>query len=398
MRVLIATLGTRGDVQPYIGLSQMLVAAGHSVTIATSMAHQHLIEGFHIHFSCIDETRDISAIQQVAERSGLKAIREGVRMLFDGMLQCHENLLEAAAGADLVIGHGWLGETESEICRKHFIRVGISPNVAEKVKAQATSFVQKLQIDIERAALNRMILKPYNDFLRKISFRTTDLTAVYEKPLFLPISKVLLDSNRLWNDRTYQSAYWYADYGGFTLPDDLNRLLSNGRKSVVLNLGSMMSGLRIDNGYIRGVFELANEMDFNLIWVGPHEFTDDYLSSDRFVAIEEVPLSALLPRADIAIHHCGLGTTSEVLRSGCPSIPVPFVIDQHDWAKRLIRIGAATAAIKPDQLNRGHLRRRLSWVFDDDKYAINARRTSDMVREEVATDQTIERIERICLK
>ena len=396
MRILIATVGTRGDIQPYIGLSQMLASAGHTVTIASSRTHQRLIEGFHIPFSCIDETGDSSAIQKVASKKGLNAVREGVRMLFDGMLQCHESLLEAAAGVDLIIGHGWLGEAESEICRKQFIRVGISPNIAEKVKDKATPLSERLRISLERAALDRMILKPYNEFLRNISFKTTDLKAIYEKPLFLPISKVLLDSMRLWNNRTYQSSYWYANYGGYTLPPDLNELLANGRKTVAVSFGSMMSGLKIDAGYIEDIYELAHQMDFNLIWVGPHSFSEHFLGSDRFLAVEELPLGSLLSRVDVVIHHCGLGTTSEVIRSGCPSIPVPFVIDQYDWAKRLVRTGAATKAMRPEHLAGTQLRKRLDLVFSNERYTENARRARETVLEEIETDQTVERIERIC--
>ena len=35
MRVLIVTLGSRGDIQPYVALGKGLQAAGHQVTIAT---------------------------------------------------------------------------------------------------------------------------------------------------------------------------------------------------------------------------------------------------------------------------------------------------------------------------------------------------------------------------
>lgn len=396
MKVLIVTVGTRGDVQPYVGLSQKLMSAGHSVTIASSRAHQALIEDFHIVFHCIDETQDTSLIQEVVRRRGVRAINEGVRLLFDGMLKCHEKILEAVDDVDLVIGHGWLGESESEMCHKRFIRVGISPNIAEKLKSQAASIPEKLRIDIEKFALNRMIIRPYNDFLRKINYRTTDLKTVYAKPLFLPISKVLLDSTKLWNKRTYQSAYWYTEYGSYSLPNDVVELLSNDRRTVLVNFGSMTSGLKVDNSYVRVIYQLATEMDCNLIWIGPHAFGDEYLGSERFVAVQEIPLGHILPKVNVALHHCGLGTTSEVIRSGCPSVPVPFVLDQYDWAKRLISTGAATEAIRPDELTESNIRRRLKSVFDNEEFRSNARFTRQKVLEEIETDETVERIERLC--
>lgn len=41
MRVLIATVGGRGDVAPFTGLGTAMRAAGHSVTIATADMFQH---------------------------------------------------------------------------------------------------------------------------------------------------------------------------------------------------------------------------------------------------------------------------------------------------------------------------------------------------------------------
>ncbi len=36
MKILIATIGSRGDVQPYINLAQGLLAAGHEVSLASN--------------------------------------------------------------------------------------------------------------------------------------------------------------------------------------------------------------------------------------------------------------------------------------------------------------------------------------------------------------------------
>jgi len=36
MKIVVATIGSRGDVQPYINLCQGLQAAGHTVTLATN--------------------------------------------------------------------------------------------------------------------------------------------------------------------------------------------------------------------------------------------------------------------------------------------------------------------------------------------------------------------------
>ena len=50
MRVLVLTFGTRGDIQPYIGLCTALIAAGHEADICTHPMHKLFIQEFGVGF------------------------------------------------------------------------------------------------------------------------------------------------------------------------------------------------------------------------------------------------------------------------------------------------------------------------------------------------------------
>ncbi|MFM9108664.1 MAG: glycosyltransferase [Chloroflexota bacterium] len=52
------------------------------------------------------------------------------------------------------------------------------------------------------------------------------------------------------------------------------------------------------------------------------------------IATPYAPLSALLPRARAVIHQGGIGTLAQAMRSGQPSLIVPFAHDQPDNAAR----------------------------------------------------------------
>lgn len=43
MKILISTIGTRGDVQPYIALSLALKKAGHSVMLTSHLCMRALV-------------------------------------------------------------------------------------------------------------------------------------------------------------------------------------------------------------------------------------------------------------------------------------------------------------------------------------------------------------------
>jgi UDP:flavonoid glycosyltransferase YjiC (YdhE family) len=69
-------------------------------------------------------------------------------------------------------------------------------------------------------------------------------------------------------------------------------------------------------------------------------------SPDVFVS-GHVPHEWLFPRCAAVVHHCGAGTSHAALAAGTPSIPVPFTLDQPFWARRLARLGVASAPLDP---------------------------------------------------
>jgi rhamnosyltransferase subunit B len=58
------------------------------------------------------------------------------------------------------------------------------------------------------------------------------------------------------------------------------------------------------------------------------------------------PHSFLFPRAAAIVHHGGVGTTGQALRAGKPQLVVPHMGDQNDHAHRITRMGAGLR-VKP---------------------------------------------------
>jgi sterol 3beta-glucosyltransferase len=88
MNILIPTIGSRGDVQPFIALAQGLVGAGHTVTLVSHPVMKRLVESHGVQFSPIgpdiDLTREVAAIRQRSRNAvvGLiRAMRFGLDMV-----------------------------------------------------------------------------------------------------------------------------------------------------------------------------------------------------------------------------------------------------------------------------------------------------------------------------
>lgn len=74
MRVLLATYGTRGDVQPFVALAKALKACGHQVALCTpagfrGMAESHGVSYAHMDNAVLELTEAVLRASSRAERA-----------------------------------------------------------------------------------------------------------------------------------------------------------------------------------------------------------------------------------------------------------------------------------------------------------------------------------------
>jgi UDP:flavonoid glycosyltransferase YjiC (YdhE family) len=56
---------------------------------------------------------------------------------------------------------------------------------------------------------------------------------------------------------------------------------------------------------------------------------------DGIIHLPYAPLSALLPRSAVLVHHGGVGTVAQALAAGIPQLVVPVAFDHFDEGRRL---------------------------------------------------------------
>jgi UDP:flavonoid glycosyltransferase YjiC (YdhE family) len=62
---------------------------------------------------------------------------------------------------------------------------------------------------------------------------------------------------------------------------------------------------------------------------------------EGIIAVDYAPYQSLLPRACAVVHHGGVGTTSQGLLAGVPTLIVPFAFDQSDNAEHARKMGTS---------------------------------------------------------
>ena len=125
------------------------------------------------------------------------------------------------------------------------------------------------------------------------------------------------------------------------MPEGLVDFLDRGEPPVVFTLGSAASGApgTFYDESVKAAALIGRRAVFLVSKFAP-ALSQSQLPPGMMV-FDLAPHEALFPRASVTVHHGGIGTTGQALRSGRPMLVVPHAHDQPDNAARVSRLGVA---------------------------------------------------------
>ncbi len=172
-----------------------------------------------------------------------------------------------------------------------------------------------------------------------------------------------------------------------SLPATLLRFLNEGPPPLVFTLGTF--AVNGGGDFYDHAHEIARRLGLRAVLLtGRGASRQD---GDVF-RCAYAPHSLLFPRACVIVHHGGIGTTGQALRAGKPQLVVPHMGDQHDHAHRIARlgVGAALRASRFDAPRATPLIRRL---LGEAGFRTEAGRVGARIREEDGAETAADAIE-----
>ncbi len=361
MNITILTYGSRGDVQPFLPLSQGLIKHGHHVILAAPLHFKKMIEECGITFAPLaGEPEELSRRLNDAGYNYFKLIRE----LMDHAINIGADIMrqteEACTDADLIIHtftHAVGAHTlarEKNIPDIHiqtfpmFIPTGDYPNIVmpnyglrafNRLSHAASSKVTWLTAKMGFEQVRRTAGLPK----RKLFWPFDDNPPRLRTPILCAWSPSILPASSDWPSRVYVTGHFFfpleESYSPF---DELDLFLKSGQPPVCISFGSMVNkdAERIDDIVVEALKKTNNR---GIILSGWGGVTNQ--SSTDLLYLESAPHDWLLPRCKMIIHHGGAGTTAAGLRAGIPNIVVPFMADQPFWANRVYAMGVGPKPI-----------------------------------------------------
>lgn len=356
MKIALCTIGSRGDIQPYIALGASLQKAGHSISILTHPWAKELIQQYGIAHIKIGDDIDIhfAAKQVVANSSSnLKGFRFSLNFIFDQLRNCHQDLLNKLRSFDLVIGHGIVGEAEAELLAKPYIPISIAPMGLQKEYWESRKPISALFQWLIDKMLGAVFGKPYRRYRAEMGLPQIKTNIGKPYLALVPMPEFLQKHNPCWKKRTVVSGYLFADTPDtYVPPPALQQFLELGEKPILVSFGSMFHETEESKRLYKVICESIDGARTRAILIMPDllEIENQIEIPKNLYLASQIPYSWLLDKVELVVHHFGFGTTAETLKAGLPAIPIPHIFDQNIRASNIYKLGYAHKPLNSGKL------------------------------------------------
>lgn len=396
-KIAMFTMGTRGDVQPYIFLSKELIKTGYDVTLGSHPCWRSLIEASDIPFVPIGPDIDIeqeAAIIRGKTPNPMLAMLKTMNFVFKIIQNSSHEIYAVCKGKDLIIvTHSQMGATEAEALGIPTVNVTLQKEmIAEKLKPMT------LKDKIIGGLIGKQMAKPYNKIRKGYHLKPVKSSdeIISRKLNLIPLSKYVVERNPYWEEHNILTGYWYDDETEYEPDGKLKTFLEQGEKPVILALGAMSFEEKAEKEKLDLFVHALNQASCRAIIQGFQKTLQDYELPDTMIACGSVPHSYLFRQGAFVIHHCGFGTTAAAMIYGIPSIPVPHILDQMGFAMQLSNADVATKPLPSKNLSEQSIYKAIMEMKSS--YAEkkkNAEILSEKIRSEGGVKEAVRLIEHV---
>jgi sterol 3beta-glucosyltransferase len=367
MNILILTIGTRGDIQPFIALGKSLKAAGHTITVCTAKTFESFVTENGLNYAYMND--ELIRLLDTTEGKAAIESRGRVFNLFQIVKPILRRMLDeawqAAQGAEVIIYH------PKTLAGYH---------IAEKLKLPVLMSLPLPAYSPTREFTNPLFGRSIGlGFLNRLSYIVTRMASApyidvindWRQSVGLPrrgrfASEIILPNGQPmptlysyspqvipipsdWLPTTTATGYWFLDQTGWQPPAELVSFLDGGEPPVYVGFGSIAGS--DPEGKARSVLSaLAQTGQRGIIASGWGGLRADSLPNNVLM-IDQAPHDWLFPRMKAVVHHGGAGTTAAGLRAGKPTVICPFFGDQPFWGGRVYQLGVGPRPIAQRRLS-----------------------------------------------
>ncbi|CAN5829122.1 MAG: glycosyltransferase family 1 protein [Pyrinomonadaceae bacterium] len=403
-RIVLSTFGSLGDIHPYMAIALELQARGHDPVIATSSLYREKIEGAGLSFAAMrpdlppPREQDQEMMDRIMEpKSGPKYLME--ELIFPYVREGYADLMQASEGADLLVTHPitFAGPLVARTTGIPWISTVLAPlsffSAYDPPMPPFWPWLNKLRLLGPRFMKSFMDLvkrnyraKPVDELRKELGipdFGNPAFDGQHSPGLVLALfSKHFAGPQADWPRQTQITGFpFYDGQHENVMPPELFEFLNSGAAPIVFTLGS--SAVWVARDFFHESIAAAKKLGHRraVLLIGDERNRPQEPLPPEMIAVDYAPFESLLDRGCVIVHHGGVGTTSQGLRAGIPTLIVPFAFDQSDNAAHAARLGTSRTLYR-SVYKAERVAKELDNLLSKPQYAVKAREVGACLRSE----------------
>jgi vancomycin aglycone glucosyltransferase len=174
------------------------------------------------------------------------------------------------------------------------------------------------------------------------------------------------------------------------LPENVDRFLNEGKPPVYIGFGS--NPVAQPEKFSQVFDKVSKTTNQRLIvsrgWADlPYDNTSDILY------VDDMPFELLFPRLAAIVFHGGTGTMAAATRAGIPQIAFPFMADQFENSRQIVKLGLGPVTCDFKKISADILISSINECAANEKYRKNALEISRKLQKSNGLESTVELIE-----
>jgi len=352
MRVVLSTWGSRGDVEPLVGLAVQLQELGAQVRLAAPPDEEFAAL---LADAGVEHVPLGRSVRSVVTGAKPPTVEDAFRLAPELVAARFHTLLAAAEGCDALLATGLMPAGARSVAEKLDIRYVFAcfhifglpskhfrPGARPGTPSAPDETDMKVLWEQDAQRVNALYRESLNRHRAAIGLAPVDNVRdhVFGDRPWLAADPVLSPGQGLTDLDIVQTGAWIRP-DRRPLPHDLEAFLDAGTPPVYVGFGSMAmrtandpAGVAIDAIRAHGRRAVLARG-----WAGLDRADG---RGDCFV-VGEVNQQALFRRVGAVVHHGGAGTTTIAAQAGAPQVIVPQIADQPHWAARIAELGIGAA-------------------------------------------------------
>ncbi|MDW7691452.1 glycosyltransferase [Flammeovirgaceae bacterium SG7u.111] len=408
MKILLTSIGTRGDMEPFLAIGEMLEQKGHDVVCLFPEQFRDLVEDSNMRFASLG-TKFIEMLESDAGKAALGG----------GGSQWKKILAYTKLAKIQSKNNKLLVKLQQEVATREkpdrIVHNGkaMYPVIWDVTHPDKTIFVSPVpNLHYVKGNTHLAFNSNYGEFLNKLTFKIADwglIKTIMSSLKLLGISNIKKQQIKevIANHKVIYTIspqlyprpeYWKPNLNvlgyhernktvNWTPSKELLAFLEKHPTPLFITFGSMTNPKPGEKTKIILDILTKHKIPAIINTAAGGLAEPAFYDKELVHFVDRIPYDWVFPKVSAIVHHGGSGTTHMALKHGCATLIIPHIIDQFLWNKLISKLGAGPLGIKIGKVSKKLLEPLLLGLINNPSYKEKAEEIARKMAEENLSEE-----------